>query len=421
MYNSKKENTEKLIAHIENNLYEELNTSLLSSYGFVSHTQLYRDFYSATGHSVKEYIRKRRLSNALSMLKASDFHLADIAYSCGYSSQQALCRTVKAATGMTPLQYRQNDLYYFYPPYNGKIENHISVSTETIPETTCINFYDTNLIGIEDRAVSYLFLLAPGYTGRIFGRNGPQTKKGFCYELYLTGAVDNISHFKKEQFNAVFACTLIRNNSNAANSAWDYLYNIWLPASMFEYTGEPYFEEFLINKNGVADKLKLYLPVKKNNDYLKIKLERIPPARYLVSAATGTDAERASSKAIINYMSNFCPSLLNSAKEYYLQKNTGSCVSGVSIYNETPVLSKPSAVRLVDNPSGLYAVLYADNTGDYYAYRDMLLFWARDNGIAINGDELYCVYNVTNGFSCPSVRFFCPVNMVQNDNTPSFG
>ena len=54
--------------------------------------QLNRDFISATGYSVSEYIRRLRLSNALCMIKFSHYPTADIAYACGYSSQQALCR-----------------------------------------------------------------------------------------------------------------------------------------------------------------------------------------------------------------------------------------------------------------------------------------------------------------------------------------
>ena len=68
---------------------------LLSNVGYASHAKLYRSFYSLTGHSVKEYVRKRRLSNALALIKTSDMGLADIAFQCGYSSHQALCRAVR--------------------------------------------------------------------------------------------------------------------------------------------------------------------------------------------------------------------------------------------------------------------------------------------------------------------------------------
>ncbi|MDF2686155.1 MAG: hypothetical protein K0S55_1336, partial [Clostridia bacterium] len=63
----KKENINQIINYIENNLMLDFETKLLPKLGYVSPRQLYREFYSLTGHSVKEYIRKRRLSNALAL------------------------------------------------------------------------------------------------------------------------------------------------------------------------------------------------------------------------------------------------------------------------------------------------------------------------------------------------------------------
>lgn len=95
------------IAFIEEHLHEEIPLEQAAQAGFTSLMQLYRDFYTYTGHSVKEYIRKRRLSVALGMIRSSQRPLAEIAYACGYSSQQALCKYVKSATSLTPLAYQK--------------------------------------------------------------------------------------------------------------------------------------------------------------------------------------------------------------------------------------------------------------------------------------------------------------------------
>ena len=50
-----------LFQYIERHLSADLGTELLSNVGYASHAKLYRDFYNLTGHSVKEYVRKRRL------------------------------------------------------------------------------------------------------------------------------------------------------------------------------------------------------------------------------------------------------------------------------------------------------------------------------------------------------------------------
>jgi len=94
-----------LFRYIEENLTAEFDTELLSGIGCVSSPKLYRDFYGLTGHSVKEYVRKRRLSNALALIKASDMELTDIAFQCGYSSYLTLWRAVKQTLGLAPSEY----------------------------------------------------------------------------------------------------------------------------------------------------------------------------------------------------------------------------------------------------------------------------------------------------------------------------
>ena len=109
-----KQYVQRLIRQLENHLDADIKAEFLSSSSYVSRSQFYRDFYSITGHSVKEYIRKRRLSNALLLIKTSEFTLAEIAYQCGFSSQQALCRTVKQSLGITPLAYKESEMFYFF-------------------------------------------------------------------------------------------------------------------------------------------------------------------------------------------------------------------------------------------------------------------------------------------------------------------
>jgi AraC-like DNA-binding protein len=51
-----------VIEFIESNLSTEINPEIIAKKHFISLSQLYRDFYAYTGHSIKEYIRKRRIS-----------------------------------------------------------------------------------------------------------------------------------------------------------------------------------------------------------------------------------------------------------------------------------------------------------------------------------------------------------------------
>ncbi len=57
-----------VLDYIERHLTEVLCPESIAGSHFLSTSQLYRDFYATTGHSVKEYIRKRRISCACEKL-----------------------------------------------------------------------------------------------------------------------------------------------------------------------------------------------------------------------------------------------------------------------------------------------------------------------------------------------------------------
>jgi len=78
-----------LLAELEQNLADDFSMERLAEAGLLSRTQLYYEFYNVTGHTMGEYIRRRRLSNALALIKTSRLSMTDIACQCGFSSQQA--------------------------------------------------------------------------------------------------------------------------------------------------------------------------------------------------------------------------------------------------------------------------------------------------------------------------------------------
>ena len=58
------------------------------------------------GIPIKAYILKAKISTAQNILVFSDFSIAEIADSLGFSSQSAFAATFRKITGLTPLQYR---------------------------------------------------------------------------------------------------------------------------------------------------------------------------------------------------------------------------------------------------------------------------------------------------------------------------
>jgi AraC family transcriptional regulator len=67
---------------------------------------LARRFRRQFGTSVLGYLRAVRVREAVRELADADRPLADIAYHTGFSDQSHLTRVLRAATGLTPLEYR---------------------------------------------------------------------------------------------------------------------------------------------------------------------------------------------------------------------------------------------------------------------------------------------------------------------------
>lgn len=427
MVNFKNRYISTLIEYIEQNLPNDIDTKVLGELGYVSHTQLYRDFYGTTGYPVKEYVRRRRLSNALALIKTSEFSLADIAYQCGFSSQQSMCRAVKSALGMTPLEYRNSDVYFFFPPFDAQTTHSITVTTETIPDTLCVKFYQPSLRNIENNAVNALISAVPEYADRlgmrIFGRNGKQEGTKFCYELYLSDTDSNTESILTRKFDKVlripkftgmFAICDVVNDEMCINSAWNYLYSGWLSGSMFEQSEKNYFEEYII-KNGRVLKLRLHLAIRKREDYANIKLIQNPNLQFIVSKARGINSEQTASKSVISFLSAHYPYILKSSKEFYLNKGFGSHTCGVRTTAKLRIGDGENAANLFIS-DGFYLLLNSNVMGDYDKYSDMLLTFAENNGMTADRYGIFAVYNVSDGYEAPKIQVYCPVKMVQNDN-----
>lgn len=72
------------------------------------------------------------------MIKFSHYPTADIAYACGYSSQQALCREIRALLQTTATAYRDGDDIYFLAPPSADAPYPVEVSRVSIPRALCL-------------------------------------------------------------------------------------------------------------------------------------------------------------------------------------------------------------------------------------------------------------------------------------------
>ncbi len=97
----------RALRHIEAHLDEEIDLSDIAREAGYSLYHFHRVFQSVVGESLKEYIRKRRLTEAARTLRGSTRPIADVAVACGYQSREAFVRAFLQAFGFPPSACRR--------------------------------------------------------------------------------------------------------------------------------------------------------------------------------------------------------------------------------------------------------------------------------------------------------------------------
>jgi AraC-like DNA-binding protein len=98
--------TQRACRFIESNLSQKLLLSQISSYAYISPTQLNRLFRSEMQISVGEYITQRRMEKARALLRTTDLPVGRIGVLCGYPHAEYFSRAFHRESGVSPGAYR---------------------------------------------------------------------------------------------------------------------------------------------------------------------------------------------------------------------------------------------------------------------------------------------------------------------------
>ena len=110
--NSNIANIEKVIDYIENNLSNKLDLDKISEAVHYSKYHLHRLFSDTVGMTIHDYVGRRQLTEAAKLLVFSERPIIEIAFICGYESQQAFSSAFKSMYKIPPAQYRENREFY---------------------------------------------------------------------------------------------------------------------------------------------------------------------------------------------------------------------------------------------------------------------------------------------------------------------
>lgn len=131
------ERIESAVNFIEEHLTEPFLLQDVAKAGCFSLYHFHRVFHALVGSSLKEYIRKRRLSYCASLLLDGEMSVGELAALAQYESPEAFSRAFKSEFGLPPSIFRKkggaSSLFLsFSPPSNTFVKGDMSMEPEIV-------------------------------------------------------------------------------------------------------------------------------------------------------------------------------------------------------------------------------------------------------------------------------------------------
>lgn len=103
---------EAVIEYIENHLNGKIDLETVATAANYSKYYLHRMFTETVGLTIHDYIQRRQLTEAAKLLVFSDKPIIEIAFICGYESQQSFTTAFTSMYKISPAQYRERQEFY---------------------------------------------------------------------------------------------------------------------------------------------------------------------------------------------------------------------------------------------------------------------------------------------------------------------
>ncbi|UVI33038.1 helix-turn-helix domain-containing protein [Paenibacillus spongiae] len=410
------ESVQRAIDYIEDHLEEEMDLSAIADEAYISVAQLYRVFYALTGHPVKEYIRKRRMSVAANHLRNSNQSVEELAWCSGFESYHSFAKVFKKIVGVTPAAYRNADFFYSFEP----IRLHERVvyledreQTELFPDVKVIRLLPDKMhaylhvskqeAGMEHEAYRIVFEklgLHEKMRGskpklRIFGTNvdlpDEDGEPRFGYRVLIAHLADGEEWtregtFTEEPFpGGLYAVRKIAASPpEVVQDGWDRLLSEWLPKSTFEIGTHPYIEEF-IAYNGKITRMNLFLPVQRKYRNEPIEVVELPDMQAFFSRGYGAMAQASAERQLIEWFTNASDSgRLAGQGKYYMSFHYG-CSDSDEYWWENGLLARESDLLEAERlnrkrfGSGIYACCVSKTYGLLSGVLDQMHRWIATN------------------------------------------
>lgn len=279
------ERVQAAIDYIESHLTEPIPLEHVASAACFSLAHFYRIFHALVGHSLKEYIRKRRLSEAATRLVTTSEDLIHICFDYQFGSQESFTRAFQSMFGLTPGRFRKMrvaavgfsrlnviDTYIASEAVN-LLDPKIKVlktlkavrvaCSRAFGETPELDAWQTLMTWVDQ---NQLPRRSPGF--RVFGFDNPAPETGktahgyeFCLTLDCPVRTSNDVRIRTLP-GGLYAVT--HTTITEIGVAWDHFVK-WLSISRYRHASHQCLEEHLIvsEEPGENTPIDLYLPIER--------------------------------------------------------------------------------------------------------------------------------------------------------------
>lgn len=276
---------EKALCYIEDHLNDDIDLHIVAKKAGYSLYHFQRIFKGVVGDSIKDYIIKRRITEAAKELTNTNNSIIDIAIKYGYQSRESFSRSFKKVFGRNPSEVkREGLLYYIREPitfdymmfeYKRRKEGMHPVLRK-LPERLVVGKkYQMKADGSNYQEIPLLWHKwnKDKAWEQIQERKYDDECMGICifsegdtFEYMIGHEVKTIKnipssmdmHRLEPSLYAVFKT--IGPITESVQKTWDHIYTIWLNESQYEHAGTHDIEYYYYYQGElVAD---LYVPIK---------------------------------------------------------------------------------------------------------------------------------------------------------------